>query len=400
VKLYSLTYSQNTDEPKAWKIESLTFGPVNLLVGKNASGKTMALTIINALAKLLSGKGGLTFKSGNWDVMFQDGSQRFHYILEVQAQKVVREEYTSPPRTYMKRTAGGRGHLLFRRPQKKRPTKKTPQRGRMLPFQAPDSSLAAILRRDSIQHPFFERLFKWGKSVYCYSFGTTLGRDFLSVLKGEQADRPREARQNQLTDAHAIHEVFREGETQFGEQYKQSILKDMKAVGYELEDVGLSRPVSVTLSTPLGIEPISIFVREKGIDGVLDQAEISQGMFRALAIIVHLNHAITTGQSSCVIIDDIGEGLDFERSCALIDLIVEKSKRANVQLIMSTNDQFVMNKVSLKEWSFLQRVPGATRVYNYANSQQLFDDFRFTGLNNFDFLTTGFVDEEVAADGQ
>jgi hypothetical protein len=35
-------------------------------------------------------------------------------------------------------------------------------------------------------------------------------------------------------------------------------------------------------------------------------------------------------------------------------------------------------------------------VYNYANSRALFDEFKFTGLNNFDFLATDFVEETAA----
>lgn len=40
-------------------------------------------------------------------------------------------------------------------------------------------------------------------------------------------------------------------------------------------------------------------------------------MYRALAVIIHLNYLLLAKKTSCILIDDIGEGLDFERSTAL-----------------------------------------------------------------------------------
>jgi hypothetical protein len=47
---------------------------------------------------------------------------------------------------------------------------------------------------------------------------------------------------------------------------------------------------------------------------------------------------------------------------------------------------------------FLPEV-GLTKLHNTHNSKEIFDDFKFTGLNNFDFFATqfyieGFGDEE------
>jgi len=74
----------------------------------------------------------------------------------------------------------------------------------------------------------------------------------------------------------------------------------------------------------------------------------------------------------------------------LIDLIIEKVKKSNVQIIMTTNDRFVMNKVPLEYWSLIQRVPKKSLFFNYQNSKETFEEFKYTGLNNFDFLSTEF----------
>ena len=77
-------------------------------------------------------------------------------------------------------------------------------------------------------------------------------------------------------------------------------------------------------------------------------------------------------KATCILIDDIGEGLDFDRSCRLIHILRAKAQEANIQLILSTNDRFVMNEVPLEEWSVLQRKGSHVRVRNYQNSQEVF----------------------------
>ena len=56
-----------------------------------------------------------------------------------------------------------------------------------------------------------------------------------------------------------------------------------------------------------------------------------------------------------------------------------------------------MNNVLLEHWSVLVRKSAECRtmvkVYNYENSKKAFDEFAYTGLNNFDFFATSFFEE-------
>ena len=60
---------------------------------------------------------------------------------------------------------------------------------------------------------------------------------------------------------------------------------------------------------------------------------------------------------------------------------------------MATNDRFVMNTVPLDAWTVLRRVGRKIRVYSYENSRMRFDEFKFTGMNNFDFFALNFLDD-------
>ena len=41
----------------------------------------------------------------------------------------------------------------------------------------------------------------------------------------------------------------------------------------------------------------------------------------------------------------------------------------------------------------IERKSGLAKLHNIHNSKEIFDDFKFTGLNNFDFFATQFYIE-------
>ena len=53
-----------------------------------------------------------------------------------------------------------------------------------------------------------------------------------------------------------------------------------------------------------------------------------------------------------------------------------------------------MNAVPLEDWAVLHRKGGICKVYNYNNSREAFEEFKFTGLSNFDFFATNFLGSE------
>jgi len=111
-------------------------------------------------------------------------------------------------------------------------------------------------------------------------------------------------------------------------------------------------------------------------------------MFRALALVIHINVASFGKQRTLVLVDDIGEGLDFERSASLIDVLTRHAKETDLQIIMTTNDRFVMNRVPLEYWSLLRRTGATVHAYTERNCPKEFAEFKYMGLSNFDFFTS------------
>jgi energy-coupling factor transporter ATP-binding protein EcfA2 len=374
MRLKLIDYAQLQGTDREWRLEGLTLGPMNLIVGKNATGKTRVLNIINGLGKLVSGRQKASeLTSGTYRTAFEYEGRLLHYTLDIHERKVVTEEFRDGERTLLRRAVGGAGEIFHEKENK------------MQEFQTPETEAAVVARRDTIQHRFLEPLGEWGARVRHYEFGDKMGRGHIALLvKGTLEPDP--------TDVNAVIALFRKGVKDFPDRFAESVKNDMNNIGYQIEQVGVMAPTDVTVQIPVGapLEPLILFVKERDLPCLTQQTDMSQGMFRALSVIVHLNYATIAMLPSAILVDDIGEGLDFERSCKLIDLLRNRARDTTVQLILSTNDRFVMNEVPLAEWSILRRTAGHVRVLNRENSGPMFEEFKFTGLSNFSFFEMDF----------
>ncbi|BBC25057.1 AAA family ATPase [Pseudanabaena sp. ABRG5-3] len=377
MRLKSVSYSEFLGEPKEWSISDFTLEPINLVVGKNATGKTRTLNVLSNLGKLLSGRkkpSELTYCS--FDVTFEHDEHILRYILKILDHKVVFESFTNGEDVLLKRGEGGKGSIWHE------------DEKRSLKFQTPETDAAVVARIDAIQHAFLSPLSDWGSGVRHYFFGDTMGKNTISFLV-DGASQPDPTNPNEVIG------LFRKGAKQYPDVFKDSVIKAMNYIGYDIEDINATTPQNIQIQSNsiIPVTPIVLIVKERSLSGWTEQMEISQGMFRALSVIIHLQYAIYADHPSFILIDDIGEGLDFDRSCRLIHIIRQCAMDSKIQLVMSTNDRFVMNNVPLEEWALLSRQGGNIKVHNYKNSKAAFDNFKFTGLNNFDFLAMDFINE-------
>jgi len=380
--LKSIKYSQFDNTPQEWKLERFTLGNINLIVGKNSTGKTKALNIIKNLAYMLSGDRKLTYVEGDYSVSLTKGKKKINYILEYHNNKIVKEKLVIDNVTKLSRAAKGEGKIYYEKLQKD------------VAFQTPQNELACISRMDKIQHPFLVDLYNWGNSLRHYYFGSDLGQNsMLLMTKGGIDDITQEPNPR---DPNNVVTFFKKGLKKAGTEFLQSIFEDMKTVGFHIKDIDTAVPKNIKWQpglpglTGIAGEPYSLTVRENDLKCITEQRQMSQGMFRCLSLIIQIEYSLLIGKPSCILIDDIGEGLDFERSSALIKLLTNKAEDTFIQLIMATNDRFVMNAMPLKYWSVIQRIGNISRIYNYRNSRELFNRFELTGLNNFDFFSSQY----------
>ena len=374
--LKKMKYCEYSSLPKAWCFDEFNLGKINLLVGKNASGKTRTLSSIFNIANLVCGDVQLIFKTGDYALELENGTDKYKYMLKYENKAIIKETLVLNDVTLVDRGLDGTGIILFE------------ENKNFLKFQVPNNQLACVVRRDSIQHPFFQSLYDWGKATRLYSFGTELGRTSFAVYNSQNSIDNPNLKEPSAAD---VVRIYKKGIDQYGNEYNNLIIKSMSELGYNIKDIGVEPNPDIKIINSLAeLAGHMMFVVEEDIDTKIYQLKLSQGMFRCLSLFAELYYAKLAGNPDLIIIDDIGEGLDFERSTSLIKMLIDIAKNSSFQLIMSTNDRFVMNNVPLEYWQIIQRRGGHCKIYNYENSKRIFSNFEYTGLSNFDFFATDF----------
>jgi predicted ATPase len=372
--LKKIDYYEFDNQPNYWSLKDVSLEKINLLVGKNATGKTRTITAISWLGNMIAGLQPMLLNSGNYEIAFQNnGGVLYEYSLYIAKQKVLSEKLIINGDEKLVRDENGIGTIFADELKQK------------IKFQIPQNQLVVVSRRDAIQHPYLAELSNWADGLRFYAFSSQLGKDtgFTTNDIIHLTVDPR--------DTNAVAALFAKGEYEFSEDFRNRIISAMKEIGYELSDIGVAHNPNIPLLIPNTTLFQMIYVIEKNSLAAIFQPEMSQGMFRALSLIIQVIYNTFKKCSTTILVDDIGEGLDFERSSNVINFLMETAQTNDIQIIMSTNDRFVMNNVPLEYWQVIQRTGGECRVYNCRNSAQIFDDFKYTGLSNFDFLSTDFI---------
>jgi hypothetical protein len=177
-------------------------------------------------------------------------------------------------------------------------------------------------KRDAIQHPFLEGMSKWAEGQRIYEFGSSLGKNIVFFINdiNNIFVNPR--------DANSVIGFFIKGEQEFPDNFRENIINSMKTIGYELSKIG-STPNPNPLNPPFaaGTNGVILYAVEKNSTADILQPQMSQGMFRALSLLIHITYNIMKKEPVTILIDDIGEGLDFDRSSRLIKLLIEIAEK-------------------------------------------------------------------------
>jgi len=355
--------------PKEWQIigsdgDAVHLVNLNLLVGKNAAGKTRTLAIIREIASLIGGNLELSeipFPKVEYRLGFKDKAGKYDYYLKINEKSVEKESLLLNGEILLERE---KDSVLILSDDSKNKENLSLNINKL-----------AVSKNDFSNNHGISKLKEWGSSLKNGQFTNQFEKDyFVSSLNHL------ESKHLQDSEPSALLQIFWECKQLFGVEFTNKIKADMKALHYPIERIDILE----------GASGYGIYVKEDELDDLTSQVEMSQGMFRALSFIIRLNMALISETSACVLVDDMGEGLDFDRSKLLIDMLISKTYDSNIQIFITTNDRYIMNKIPLQYWSVIHRHPKESVFYNYHNSKEIFEDFKFTGLSNFDFLATDF----------
>lgn len=379
MKLHSIQYTEYEEEAYSWNLKDLTLIDINLLVGKNSVGKSRVLRLISGLAGLIDGsKYPAQLETGHYLVTFTKAPNNLvvSYELEIYKNKVKKEVLIVGDEEKLVRGDGGRGKIFFEKQNEK------------IDVQVPEIQLAVTARRDNQQHSFFEDLYQWSSSSRYYEFASHKDHGAFAII-GKTVDL-RKIDHAEIQNNIVL--LFQFGKNKYSYDLTKPVLADLRKIGYDITEIGITSVKGLGLQLDIATSDSlqCLYIKEKGVDKRILQHEMSSGLFRALALLIRLHVNLLEKKPRCILVDDIGEGLDFERASKLISVIIEHTEGSHSQLIMTTNDRFVMNKVPLNYWCVVDRIGGNVKIFNPRNTPEVFKEFEEYGFNNFDFFAKEF----------
>ncbi|MBF0519966.1 MAG: ATP-binding protein [Nitrospirae bacterium] len=351
-----LQYSENVFG-RQWELKSTDLGMHNLIIGLNATGKTRFLKAIldlkSCIMKSIIYSSFMSKAQRSWYIEFLDTEitppVKYEYKLKLSEEQIEMEELKSNEKLLISRS--------------KDTGKISPAEGeKMIDFSPPEKELTVNVRRDKKDFPFLEKLWSWADDFLFLNF-TQFSPHFV-MYKGTPE------RFNQDLVIASLELIITLDK-------KNALIADFTSIGYPIKDIGV-------IKIPNGDSFID--VTENTLEGSTTQYYMSQGMLRALSTIIIVEAFLIKNTPLTLVIDDIGEGLDFERSSKLTKLIMGKLKHTKIQLIAASNDRFLINAVDITSLNILERTGHTVESYNYFNNKEMFDEFSLTGLNNFDLL--------------
>lgn len=322
---------------------------IALLVGNNAMGKSR---LIECLSKVIRFILQLSEPSSQTDFVmgltWNDGGRIIEYFVDYTNGDVVNEMVWVNKQIVLERKTNNDTLL----------------KGKVI--NPPSNKLVVGTQRDVKEYPEFEQIVRWAESVVLFSFneleiygdrknvGLGLNLSLYDIVKSLS----KEALENVANVAHSLH--------------------------YNIEKV---------YTIAFG-DFRRVLVREAGVSKPLTDVTMSKGMFRTLYMLIVMEYFWYKRESKTFIIDDMCEGLDYKRSTLLGKRIAEYAKDHELQLIISSNDSFLMDAIDLKYWNIVSRDGIEVSVMNPHNSPKLFEDFKYTGLSNFDFFSSDFIERQ------
>lgn len=334
-----------------WDLAELTpLKSVNLLVAKNATGKTRTIRALQNVTAFLQQKetyGGIrTFETELVFLDSEDSEFRLEYSFGLKEGVVEKEKLSVNGRVLIKRS-------------------KTISKYDKIIINPPSEKLIVQVRRDQNLYPEIEQLMSWAEGVISVSCSDI--NPFTIIIT------------NKLLNPWGFSELVEA----LRPQELKKVLSCAKKLGYNITWIK-------TIEATAGLKLVQ--VKERYISNNMVDIQLSSGMLRTLYLLCFISVIKHSQKLSMLLIDDMGEGLDYRRSTDLGKLIFSDCEKNCLQLIASSNDAFMMDVVDIANWQVLRRKGSKVSVINQSKNHDLFRSFRMTGLSNFDLFSSDFID--------
>ena len=326
LKLESYSVDEKKGTSQYWSMDEITFDRYNLIIGKNATGKSQLFNRLNFLRCLHEQDGQtpsiitdvhskITFKNT------KSGDEIFYEVI-ISPGHEVREKIENKTKKI----------ILFNSDSKEFYNEKTNKIEHRLIVKK--HSVTKLIADDIDKYPTIKQI-----------------GDFFAGIKILRTDRydpsSLSLSRHQLVpddNLRNLGSVVLLWKDQKPELYHR-LLNTFKTFFFEIKDF---------TDVPKANLPILGFI-EKNVTEVFDQTECSMGMLRILGLIaLSISEDPKTGKvPSLLMIDEIDKGLDYENVGLIIEYVKEQSSES--QIIFSSHSPITCNFVEPHFWRILSR---------------------------------------------
>ena len=335
-----------------WSLDRLSLNQSNLIVGKNASGKSRTLEALRLVRSWIAQQNyDVTAEDFETVLVFEDDNDRIELQLSIDSDHIIAERLIVNGRDLIVRTTDE----AYIDGVKANP---------------PTGMLLMHVNRDTSKYPVFEKIISWAKTTVTQSF---IRRD---------------------TDTNEeLYDIV----ATFTPEMKGRVVRMMNKVGFPLVEIdtfsNIFFPQKEAHKT--GMSDFDRFkilsVVEQDVESTMWLSDLSNGMYRTLSLFIRLEQMTSLHHPALIAIDDLGEGLDYTRATEVGKLLFGICRQHGIQVIATSNEEFMMNIVNINDWNILVREGPTVRSVNGRQYPEEFRKFKFSGLDNFDFFTSDFL---------
>ena len=347
-------YDNRLKEQTKWGLEGLELTKFCMITGLNSAGKSRTCNVIkNTFRKIATSM--KPPQLGKTDMVFKttDG-KTYQFVLNVEQDKkydqVITEEKLCELNKENQKILFDRKIIFDSKPKK------------YFDYSPPDDSLTFHARRDKVSYPYLEKIIN--DSTKFHFLDVENGKAFI-FSQFKQKIFPNEVN---ISYFPLLYNNF------VTTEQKKIILDEIKSLGFPIADIKVQTILVDGKEMPL------IFFREKGV-GTYDIANASAGMKKVIFLITCLN---LVDKGTCILIDNLGDGLDFKRSIEIVTILEEKA--SDKQIIVCTNNEILLNQTDIRNWNILHRDGSNVKAYNYKNSKERLIRFADSGLSNYEYF--------------
>ncbi|MCX5984555.1 AAA family ATPase [Anabaena sp. AL93] len=358
MKINQLSYY---DHKRQWRLEPIEFSDFNLLVGVSGVGKTRILQAILDLQKISEGK---SLNGVEWDIHFTYKNNEYHWSGEFECNIsnnliLENEENNFSNNSNFKiknESLSKNGELIIDRNEIEIKFKNNILPIKPSPVQSVVETLNGEADIAAVKHGFESIIstVQWSDASFYNGliYNIVIDKIFKDSSLDQRMVVDKRYYQSNLPVQIKLVIAYFEKNPIF-----QAIKERFINIFEQVEDIKIEQDEDeneedTLLNSIQEKAPLTIKIKEKGVNNWISEKYISSGMYKTL---IQISECYLTAEGSVILIDEFENSLGVNCIDILSDLL---SESRNLQFIITSHHPYIINKVGMEHWKIVTRKGG------------------------------------------